>query len=205
MPGTSRLPKVSVSPTFLISVAVHLWFGLSAWLKDLLLAALLHELGHMVALWYYGVPIRDIRLTSLGAVMRVGAISCRAELVSAAAGPVVNALLAAAFIRPFPIFGLCNLGLFLFNILPLYPLDGGRMLRAVLQRRLDPLNADRTESTVAVICASLVMVLSVLAGRFVTHDLIPPLLSASVLLRPVLSETAERRKQFTLDKDPIVR
>ena len=205
MPRVSRVPKIGVSPTFLLTIAVHLWFGLSAWLKNLLLAALLHECGHAIALWYFGVPIRSVRLTSLGAVLAVGETSYRTELICAAAGPAVNALLAIVAFRPFPAFGLCNLGLLGFNLLPLYPLDGGRMLRAALRQRLEPVSAERAECRIAVGSACAVMLASVLLGRFITHDLFPPLIASSVLLRPIAAESPRRRTQFPLDKGRILR
>ena len=194
MPRSIRLPNVSISPTFLLSIALHLYFGFSAWLKNLLLAAFLHECAHAVALWYFNVQIRSLRLTSLGAVMRVGSISYRRELICAAAGPAMNALLAAATILPYPLFGFCNLGLLSFNLLPLYPLDGGRIMRDMLRQRLDPDHAEAIESRIVITVSGLIMLASILFSRFMTHDLFPPLLAASVLLRPV-----------TADKTPIAK
>ena len=205
MPRGFRLPKLGVSPTFLLSIALHLWFGLSAWLKDLLLAALLHECGHALALWYCGIPIRGVHLTSLGAVLQVETPSYKTEVICAAAGPAVNAALAAMVFRAFPAFGLCNLGLLAFNLLPLYPLDGGRILRAALHTGEDPVKAEKTESRIAVASVCAVMLTSVLVGRFVTHNLFPPLLAASVLIRPVAAERFWQRKQFPLDKDENLR
>ena len=188
MPGGSRLPKIRISATFLITIVLHLWFGLSAWLKDLLLAAFLHECGHAIALWYYGVPIRSIHLSSLGAVLGVGQISYRTELVCAAAGPAVNALLACMLRRPYPRFALCNFGLLLFNLLPLYPLDGGRAVRALLSRCDDPVRAERAECRIAVASSGILMLVGLLAGCYVTHDLFPPIAAAFVILRPISAE-----------------
>lgn len=191
MPRVHRLPKIEISPLFLSSVAIHLYFGLSDWLKNLLLAALLHECGHVAVLWYYGIPIQKIRLSSLGATIGVGTVSYRQEISCAAAGPAANALLAAAFRYLSPRFAFCNLGLLAFNLLPIYPLDGGRILRALLGRCEEPFRAEKTEAFVAAASAVCVMLASLYVSCRFTHDLFPLLLAASVLLRPVMANRAD--------------
>ena len=117
----------------------------------------LHEMGHVVAGWRWRIPTDLITLSPLGGLahMQRGAPHPRAELVIALAGPLTHLLtLAVAWpltvlvggrpfawsdeIVPYVLARVVelNLGLLLFNLLPLYPMDGGRALRAILAMRV---------------------------------------------------------------------
>ncbi|MCL1919691.1 MAG: M50 family metallopeptidase [Kiritimatiellaeota bacterium] len=117
----------------------------------LLLSILLHELGHSLVAMAFGCKVRDIRLMMLGGCATMDSMPKKAwqEILMAFAGPFVSIMLfAIAFalllfeLPPKPAFaqdilaytaGL-NLILFCFNMLPAFPMDGGRILRATLQQ-----------------------------------------------------------------------
>jgi Zn-dependent protease/CBS domain-containing protein len=130
----------------------------------------LHELGHSVAAQYYGVPVKQIVLLPIGGVAQLDHIpeSPWQEFVIAIAGPAVNFALAVILgvLTLVPGFGFVgldqftaldsitlplifsyifayNLFLGVFNLLPAFPMDGGRVLRALLATRLDYLTATR--------------------------------------------------------------
>lgn len=113
-------------------------------------SVLLHELGHALAGRGFGIATRDITLYPFGGVarMQMGALRPLPELVVALAGPAVNLVLVVLGLlldqAGLPLareLALINLGLGLFNLLPAYPMDGGRVLRAALSLRTDPLEA----------------------------------------------------------------
>jgi len=124
--------------------------ALASTVSALFFASLLaHELGHAVVANARGVPVRRITLFVLGGVAHLAHEPRRArdELAIAAAGPVVSLALAGLFALPallgdaglapvlrHPSIWLtsANLGLALFNLIPAFPLDGGRLLRATL-------------------------------------------------------------------------
>lgn len=119
---------------------------------------LLHELGHAVTAQRLGVRVLDITLLPIGGIARMARMprEPRHELWIACAGPAVNFVLAALFylahgwlepdgsapsVLANPGFLLgklaaLNLTLGLFNLLPAFPMDGGRILRALLAQRM---------------------------------------------------------------------
>lgn len=115
----------------------------------------LHELGHALAARGYGIPTRDITLYPIGGVARLERMPERpsAEIVIALAGPAVNVVLAAVFgglwFAGQAVLGpsgtsagwlsdfigrlaIANVILVAFNLIPAFPMDGGRVLRAAL-------------------------------------------------------------------------
>jgi Zn-dependent protease len=123
---------------------------------------LLHELGHALAARQFGIQTLDITLYPIGGVARLTRMprAPGAELLIALAGPAVNVVLAALFtllagaahmagpsaggmmLIPFlAILVQINLGLALFNMIPAFPMDGGRVMRAILSGRLGRLRA----------------------------------------------------------------
>lgn len=113
----------------------------------LFVSVLLHELGHSVVAIRYKIPVRSITLFIFGGVAQIGAEppSAAAEFWIAIAGPVVSFALAIFFGRLQPVLhsvapllalatylAYINGALAVFNLIPGFPLDGGRVLRAVL-------------------------------------------------------------------------
>jgi len=133
----------AISPAWRIGIALvtsALLFG----------SILMHELGHSVVALHHGVAVRSITLFIFGGLawMEREPDSPRAELEIALAGPAVNFVLFFVFsglgglfgpgepgLAVFRWLGALNLGVAIFNLLPGFPLDGGRVLRAVLWAR----------------------------------------------------------------------
>jgi Zn-dependent protease/CBS domain-containing protein len=110
-------------------------------------SVLLHELGHSVVAKRYGIPVPRITLFIFGGVSEISTepANPRAEFWIATAGPIVSFALALTFweLRPFlanapPLLALAkylailNLVLGVFNLIPGFPLDGGRIFRSIL-------------------------------------------------------------------------
>src|SRR4051812_2313874 len=143
----------------------------------------LHELGHALAARRYGVTTRDITLLPIGGVARLERIprNPTQELVIALAGPAVNVVIAAvifvgllAFHRSvftgdllqlqgnfFAQLMAVNIFLVIFNMIPAFPMDGGRVLRALLARRLDYARATSIAARVGQVIAVLLGLLGV--------------------------------------------
>lgn len=93
------------------------------------LAAAIHETGHILAIRFRGGRIRRLVLGAGGARLVTDPMDPVRELVCALAGPAAGALTIAAW-RFFPELALVGLVQTAFNLLPVYPLDGGRAWRA---------------------------------------------------------------------------
>ena len=105
-----------------------------------LLSSFLHECGHLAAMRLQGIPIRAFRMHIGGAVLIAAteSVSYPKEIVCAAAGPAVNALLASLFhnsaLPHAKTFALCNLLLLCYNLLPLWGNDGTVILTAAAEQ-----------------------------------------------------------------------
>ena len=172
----------------LSSVGVHidpsgLEQGATRWLLGgaaavgLFASVLVHELGHAVTARLYGVKTLDIRLWFLGGVARRDEMprGRGAEAVVAVAGPITSMVRGALLWVSLPLvidqaglalvisyLAITNVALALFNMLPALPLDGGRILRGVLELFMPHLRA----TSVAAFVSAVVAILLGLYGFF---------------------------------------
>ena len=135
----SKLP-LRIEPGRVALLCAWFYFDPAGTFLPFVCAAALHEAGHLAMLLWLRQPVHSLCLGLQGAVLRTGPLRYRDELLAAAAGPAMNLALLLAFSRTLPRFALVNFCLLAYNLLPFYPLDGGRLLRAVL-RTLLPLRA----------------------------------------------------------------
>ena len=165
----------------------------------------LHELGHSFAALRYGVGVRDITLLPIGGVARIEQLPVEPgrEIVIALAGPAVNLVLGLLFLpaillitvargadTPLELLALLtdltpssfivylfvtNAMLVVFNLLPAFPMDGGRVLRAVLSYFTGRLTATRVAVALGQVLGALLCVVGlatwglslVLVGLFI--------------------------------------
>ncbi len=106
----------------------------------------LHELGHLAALFLCGVQVCRVRLGAFGATIKTGPMGHLQEEICALSGPMVNLFCFWALRRICPAAAIISLLQGLYNLLPVFPLDGGLALRALLSLWL-PLHLVDTLST----------------------------------------------------------
>ncbi|MGZ3419865.1 MAG: site-2 protease family protein [Polyangiales bacterium] len=161
------------------SIPPILWGAILALL--LFGSVFLHELGHVFVARAQGAKVSGITLMLLGGVSQVDHVSeaPRAEAKMAIAGPMVSfaiALVAYALSLMFVVsdvhYGLrslaqMNLAIGIFNLVPAFPLDGGRVLRSLLEPRRGKPAATRIAAVVGRTLAIVLGALAVLSGNLI--------------------------------------
>lgn len=147
-------------------------------------SVLFHEYGHALAARRFGVKTRDILLTPIGGLARLEQMSRDPwhEFVITIAGPMVNFVFAFFFLiltwslgvdwrlpervpvgeQIVPMLMWINMALFLFNLIPAFPMDGGRILRSLLAMQM----ARRAATQIAVMLGQVLSLIAVSVGVY---------------------------------------
>lgn len=199
---------------------VAAWMGI-AFILSLFGCVVLHELGHAMAARLFGVATRDITILPIGGVARLGRIPENAfqEFVIAAAGPIVNVIIAGVLAivlaglggltepwSPAVLTGnlpqdllRANVALVVFNLIPAFPMDGGRMLRALLASFL----AYTTATRIAAGVGQGLAILFAIVGLLVLHD--PILVFIAMFVYLAASSEAQMVEVRSLMRGILVR
>jgi stage IV sporulation protein FB len=137
--------KLRLHPTFWLLLIISVWTGHFLEIITLCVLVFIHELGHVAAAWSYGWRIESVELLPIGGVAKTdewGTVPAREEIVVALAGPFQHIWMILFSLLAYRMgwwseawttyFIEANLFIALFNLVPIYPLDGGRVLQAVL-------------------------------------------------------------------------
>lgn len=136
--------QIRIHPIFALLICLSVWTGYFVETLTLFVLIFLHELGHATAAWSYGWKMKQIQLLPFGGVIKTdewGVASNKEEIVVALAGPFYHVFLIIMSLL------FCSLGIWSkewtayfiqgnliiagFNLLPIYPLDGGRIMQAL--------------------------------------------------------------------------
>ena len=142
--------KIKIHPLFIIFAFFLIFFGWTRILISYFLVLILHELGHYFMAKFLGYKLNKIVFMPYGVSLngQGNIFKKRDEILIAMAGPVVNFLLCILTVTLwwlFPVtyyytdaFVFSNLSLALFNLIPVFPLDGGRVIRNLFYSFLSP-------------------------------------------------------------------
>ena len=120
--------KFVLEPGFCISAVLVLYLLPLNWALAWFAASIIHELCHYFTMLILGINVHSIRITAAGAIMQTDAMTWICEIIAALAGPA-GAMCLLFVTRFYPEAALCALLQSAYNLLPVYPLDGGRALR----------------------------------------------------------------------------
>lgn len=135
MPNGGRQLKLSIDPLAFLAGAWLLMVMPLPWVGACVMAAAFHELCHLLAAKIVGGQVFGVTVGLSGAKIYVNFPNPRGERLTALAGPV-GSLLLVFFLPQMPRLALCAGVQGLYNLLPLYPMDGGRALRCLLEQTI---------------------------------------------------------------------
>jgi Zn-dependent protease len=174
---------VSIASSSMTDVLWNLAFVLTVFL-----CVILHELGHIVAARYFGIGAKEITLLPIGGVATLEKLPTRPieEIIVAIAGPLVNFILAGLLLLPVRdlfrhdlatiitainghnfianIF-MVNLAMGIFNMIPAFPMDGGRVLRALLALKLHRTKATKIAARTGQVLAIAAVMIAVFTNQ----------------------------------------
>lgn len=205
---------------------------------SLFVCVTLHEFGHALAARRYGIKTKDITLYPIGGVARLEKMPERPshELVVALAGPAVNFII-VLLLSPIvlnsdlvadesnvliidahnflPMLGMLNLTLAGFNLIPAFPMDGGRVLRALLAMKLGRVKATQVAAGIGKLLAFVFIVIGFYSNPFLIFIGLFIILGANAeeqmvttqsLIVELTAKNAMITNFYTLDKEePISR
>ncbi len=147
--------KIRVSTGCLVFLCAYGIFDPYGSFGYFLLSVALHECGHFLALWALKKKVTGISGNTAGIEIHTTPLSYREEILVAGAGPAVNLILLLLSMDRWPIMALINSILLWYNLLPIYPFDGGRILRSCLRSRLSLPLCDTIEQIIGICTYSL--------------------------------------------------
>lgn len=204
--------KIKIHPLFLLMMIACAIFG---GLPDILIClttALLHECGHIFYAAKRGFACSEIKIMPYGAaaVCDVDGMRARDELCLALAGPFVNAcvcvLLAGLWWFVPESYAYTdsvmksNLAMLAINLLPAYPLDGGKALKCALCKFLSERASVVVLKVIAAVCAAMLIVAFVFSGYNISLATLALFLCVSVFEKPVKAKLINFSSNGTLKR-----
>lgn len=160
-----RSVEWETAPGFFLYLAALILVLPLPWMIAASTAGAIHEAGHLIVLKSMRIPVRSIRLEAAGARITALPATQWQELACAAAGPAIGLLVSLLF-PVFPRLAFCALAQSVFNLLPLMPFDGGRILRCSIELLLGQSRAERLFLTLERIACVILTVGGILLLRY---------------------------------------
>lgn len=123
--------SVKIQSIAYIMLAVFILTVPISWLFAAAFAACIHELCHIIVIFLCGGTVYSVSIGAFGAKIHTSPLTKGREFFCTLAGPC-GSLILVCFARWIPRIALCGLIQGLFNLLPIYPMDGGRVFRCIV-------------------------------------------------------------------------
>lgn len=152
------------------------------WLFFAAVAAAVHECGHLIALKLCDSECVSFHLGSTGAAIETEALSPIKETLCALAGPIGSFAL-LLFAGWMPRIALCAAIQGIFNLLPVYPLDGGRVIRGILRILLKNRRWEVAASCIEWLCMGLLIIAAGYCTFIIGTGYLPLMIAAFLVIR----------------------
>ena len=182
--------RLTAEPGAPVGLALLLLVMELPWVAAFIISAAVHEGCHLLALRLQRIPVCAVSVGLTGARIATPPLGRKQELLSALAGPL-GGLILCYFAGRFPRLAVCAFFHSLCNLVPLYPLDGGRVLRCLLPERLSGITERITVALILLTAIRLTGLLGVLAA-------------AVIIGRPVLEKFLAKRARNSYNSPTIL-
>ena len=152
------------------------------WIGAMIVAGLFHELCHALMVLLLGGNIYRIRIGLCGTVMDVSALCGWKEVLCALAGPL-GSLFLVSLARFVPHIALCALVQGIYNLLPMYPMDGGRIVNGILGMIFSPEKVEKQCHRINFICRIVLVFCTLAAMLYLKAGIFPSLVGLLFLSR----------------------
>jgi stage IV sporulation protein FB len=191
--------KITISFTFFALILLLFIFRKNDFLHFTCFFAIIHELGHLFALNKFGVKISEFKISLFGANIKTESfkkIPIKNEIIILFSGPLINFTFSIVlyFINLFiknEMFNkliLINLGLAIFNLLPFYNFDGGKIIETLFKYKLKEKTADILLTCISIIVLIPITLFSINAFLQNYNDFYYLVVSALMLLTIILKK-----------------
>ena len=133
-----------------------------------------HEVGHILTAWLLGGRVSGFSAATWGARIHVEDLTPGRELLTALSGPIAGSL--GLILTPwYPEVGICAVAQGIYNLLPVYPLDGGRVIRCLLHLLLGDNKAATVTEVVGIISTVMLWIPALYGAVWLKLGLFPVL------------------------------
>ena len=154
--------KIKISFTFFALILLLIIFQKTEYLIISLTSAIFHEAGHLLALMYFKTEILEFKISIFGANIKTtvrNQINYFKDIFISFSGPLVNLIISVfsyifyniCFKKVFFDIYIVNLVLALFNLLPFYGFDGGKILQIILKQKFSDSAAEKAVTLISIL------------------------------------------------------
>ena len=167
------------------------------WIAAAVIAAGVHEACHLIALKLCGCRCAGFSVGSSGTTIKTEPLSPGTEMICALAGPFGSFIL-LVFARWIPHIALCAAVQGMFNLLPVYPLDGGRMIGGLLRLILQNDKWERVSTLIERTCIGLLAVIGIYCTAVLHFGYLPLIIVAFLVMRVFLRKIPCKEAQLAV-------
>ena len=182
MGNRGRKTKISIKTEYIIILALSLLIIPFWWIFSWVGATVFHELFHILALKLSGCNIISVQIGLNGTIIETDFPDKRKEIFSALSGPLGSFLLILTA-KWCPRLAICGLFQCAYNLIPIYPMDGGRAVRGILEKMFSVETSERIERSLENCVLGLILFLGLYAFFRLKLGLVPILFAIILIIK----------------------